>query len=73
MKLWMVLLMWGKIGGVWGPLPYDNIECWQRANDENGRLWAAMDRHPSPASNRANTFYVCLQSDARPILTDQQP
>lgn len=31
-KLFLILYVAGKIGGTWGPLPYDAVECERRAS-----------------------------------------
>lgn len=32
-KLWFIITMFGEVGAIFGPLPYDTTECQRRADD----------------------------------------
>lgn len=60
MKLWMVIYLAGKIGGVAGPLPYDLAECQSRIADMQHEA-----RQP-PAS--LGLSFKCEFHEARPVM-----
>lgn len=57
MKLFMIILLHGKIGGVVGPLPYDLEECERRA--------AEFQEEQNPVSP---LIFKCVESKTRPEI-----
>ena len=73
MDLYLVLALLGKIGGTWGPLPYDLAECERRKADMLVQIEAGLVEHPEAnidgASYDFSDVHVeCRFADARPEL-----
>jgi hypothetical protein len=76
MKIWMLIVFLGKIGGAIGPLPYDMVECRARAADYNEELdekW--IDHYFVPPGEiiprwlvRSDMGFRCVEALERPIL-----
>lgn len=78
MDLWLVLVVFGNVGGSWGPLPYDMAECQSRSADMIADIRAGMAEHPdvllkgrtpTPADISAH----CIEADDRPVLGSAFP
>lgn len=79
MKLFMILVVSGQIGGVAGPLPYGMDECNRRANEYNAEF---LEKSRDPAlATRARSIgwdgtpfvWHCVERDARPRLEEKFP
>jgi len=63
--LYLILIANGAIGGTWGPLPYDEAECWRRAT----AFVAEAIQHEETSTWRM----VCEYHDVRPELGEPAP
>ncbi len=70
MKLWMIMTIFGKIVGVWGPLPYDMNTCLDREVEiiaevkEKNRTVTVGDHLVRPA----DVLFRCRIAEKRPNL-----
>jgi hypothetical protein len=70
MKLWFILFHLGKIGGVWGPLPYDMAECQQRAADTIAEINERAAAKPEIGVKPGDYTAECRISGTRPSLEE---
>jgi hypothetical protein len=66
MKLFLIIYIAGKIGGVAGPLPYDMAECQRRA----ASMWSELRpgvRTPM-GYTRDDVKFSCEMHDTRPKI-----
>lgn len=71
MKLWLVVYMFGEIGGVAGPLPYDMVECRTRAAALQAgvaeRIASGLNAKGNPITEAGRSLrFVCVESPSRP-------
>jgi hypothetical protein len=81
MKLYLILLSAGQIGGVLGPLPYDVAQCQRNADSMYRQIaeQAATGRYadgtlisdkPDVAKKAMGFVFECVFRDRRPELGD---
>jgi hypothetical protein len=65
MKLYIVIYIAGLIGGVVGPLPYDEDECKTRIKAE----WTKLNDVMTPQGfSKHDIRYACEWAENRPVL-----
>lgn len=77
MKLFLVLLALGEVGGVWGPVPYEAAECRRRAveiiaavhrgYDREG-IGPELERFPGTKARRNDWRAHCVYAAQAPEL-----
>lgn len=63
MKLWLIIVVWNTVGGVIGPLPYDEAECQSKADE-------ATEKFEAVPENRLGFQFVCERRPDRVKLGD---
>jgi hypothetical protein len=78
MKLWLLLVAFGQVGGTWGPLPYDMDQCQRHASDMIAEIHEGMAAKPDvllagKAVTPADINTYCIEADERPELGSRFP
>lgn len=72
MKLWMIMTLFGNIGAVAGPLPYDMEECLFRVSIRQATVESMWDPDNAIFKGRIVTpddiEYKCVLQNERPQL-----
>lgn len=63
MKLWLIIVVWNTVGGVIGPLPYDEAECTDKANE-------AIEKFEAVPENRLGFKFICERRNDKVELGD---
>lgn len=75
MKLWLLLLTAGHIGGAAGPLPYDMVECRSRAAEmaQELEVKGAAAVRAGRLDEAPDFTFVCVSRERRPDLGESFP
>jgi hypothetical protein len=78
MKLWLLLVAFGQVGGTWGPLPCDMKECQRQASEMIAEIDEGMAAKPDVllAGKAISLAYIntyCIEADERPELGSRFP
>lgn len=75
MKLWLLIVMSGHIGGAAGPLPYNMAECRSRAAEMSQGLETknAEAKRAGLRDATAELYFICVSRERRPELGEEFP
>lgn len=68
-NLWFIITMFGEIGAIFGPLPYDMVECQRRADDfKTTAQGKAVTLKDGTKVTGDDLDFYCLSAEAKPQL-----